>query len=169
MIEPITSPDGAYIADLSSEFDGRDPELDRVYYTIRVVRAADGEEVYRTRRHWVADQIDEFQRGMKVDEIGFDETGGIVLINGGLAARNCVPFSVIVATSNRLIQRYQMQLMAYRRELSEGSEQALPQPVAVALRKAFNGMGEPHDWLAHFEAVIETAFDDSKRGPDQAR
>ena len=161
MIEPVTSPDGAYIVDLSSEFDGRDPELDRVYYTIRVVGAADGEEIYRTRRHWVADQIDEFQRGMKVDAIGFDESGGVILINGGMTARNCVPFRVIVATSSRLVERYQAELMAYRNELTSGQERALPQAVVDALRQAFNGMGEPHDWLAHFEIAIESSIDGS--------
>ncbi len=145
MIQSTTSNDKKYTAAVAEEFDGRDPDLDRVYYTLKIRDSETGAEVYRTNRHWVADQLDEYHSGVLILDIDFDDSDEILFINGGLVAPNCIPFVRIIELVDDMAQQFPAELSAVR-DVAE-----LPEYVAKMIRANFNGMGQPHDWLGHLE------------------
>ncbi len=160
MLEPVYTSDGSLFAELTSEFDGRDPELDRIYYTIRLRDAETYKEIYRTRRHWFADHYDDFQKGMEISELGFSPDGGLLLINRGMTAQNCVPFRRIIIQTNRLLATHRSKLADYYRGRRIDDVEP-PVDIENELRRVVGGRGMDHDWTIHLMRELKRRFENA--------
>jgi len=161
MIYSAYSANQRYRVTVSEEFDGSDPQLNHTYYTLKVFDRDLNQTIYQTNRFWVADQIDEYQDGVQIHEVGFDDRGEILLINNGLTSPNCVPFVRIVKLVDDILITFPDEVDAYKlADSSDGNDSPeLPKPLIEMIREQFNGMGLPHDWMGHLQAKIGEELD----------
>ena len=161
MIYSAYSANQRYRATVSEEFDGSDPELDHTYYTLKVFDRDLNQTIYQTNRFWVADQVDEYQDGVQIQEVGFDDRSEILLINNGLTSPNCVPFVRIMHLVEDILINFPDEIDTYKAadDGNTGDRPDLPAPLIIMIREKFNGMGLPHDWMGHLQAKISEDLD----------
>ena len=154
-----------YRASVSEEFDGTDPLLDRVHYTLKVYDEDLNQTIYQTHRDWVADRNDEYHEGVQVQSLGFDEKTQNLIINDGLTAPNCIPFNDIIDLVDEILLKFPDEIDAYVKSAKADSASATIPPALIQLiRDRFTGLGTPQDWMGHLEHRLmnepedETAF-----------
>ena len=159
MIYSAYSDNQKYRATVSEEHDDRDEEFNRTYFTLKVFDQELNQTIYQTDRYWVTDQDNEYQDGMEVQDVGFDEQSETLLINKGLTSPNCVPFLRIIHLVDDILTTFPDEVDAYKAaDNGEGERPDLPVPLIEMIRQKFNGMGQPHDWMGQLESRIGEDF-----------